>query len=143
MICIIDLLETGRLRTRDDLIYVMDSMAEQSDLIGSHLFLDRLALAFHLAAAARLLLSPESVLAQATDNLKRWLAMQDPESGAAQSLREWQVLIDRCSTSELIRVMTEDSDEGQRLRQSSPFTGILSDQERAELIALCEQGTVA
>ena len=83
MICIIGLAEEGRLRAQDDMIRLMDLMTEQPGLIGSHLFLDRLALAFHLAVAARPLLSPESVLAQATDNLKRWLAMQTAESGAA------------------------------------------------------------
>ncbi|MCI0660813.1 MAG: hypothetical protein L0220_07040 [Acidobacteria bacterium] len=105
--------------------------------------MNRLALAFHLAVAARLVLSQQSVLAQANDNLKRWLEVHALGSDPAQSLKEWQELIDRCNTDELIRIMTEDSDEGQRLRQSSPFAGILSDQEREELIAPCGQRTVA
>jgi len=33
----------------------------------------------------------------------------------------------------VLGILTEDSDEGQRLRQSSPFSGILSQRERLEV----------
>jgi hypothetical protein len=60
-------------------------------------------------------------------------------TSAARALEEWQELIDTRSVSELIAVMTEDSDEGQRLRSSTPFTGILSKAERKEIFARCEE----
>ena len=37
------------------------------------------------------------------------------------------------SLNEVLEILIEDSDEGQRLRQSSPFSGILSQRERLEV----------
>lgn len=37
------------------------------------------------------------------------------------------------SSNEVLEILIEDSDEGQRLRQSSPFSGILSQRERLEV----------
>jgi hypothetical protein len=37
-------------------------------------------------------------------------------------------------------ILTADSDEGQRLRQSTPFPGVLSKEEREEIFARCEKG---
>jgi len=32
-----------------------------------------------------------------------------------------------------LEILTQDSDEGQRLRQSTPFSGVLSQQERLDI----------
>jgi hypothetical protein len=43
----------------------------------------------------------------------------------------------------LVEIMTDSSDEGQRLRSSSPFVGALSPEERLEILAACEQRATA
>lgn len=116
---------------------------EQSSPIGSHQFIDKLVLAYHREIAARLLASPDEVLSRARNNLKRWLAAHEPGSAEARCLEEWQRLLETKSVDELVAIITEDSDEGQRLRSSTPFTGILSLQERKELRARCEEEPIA
>jgi len=120
---------------------LMSIMTQQSVVFGSHQFLDRLALAFHLAVAARLTSAPDLVLRQARENLNRWLKLHTPDSRTGKSLLEWQKLIESRNLCVLLAKMTEDTDEGQRLRQSSPFVGVLSPQEREELISRCEKET--
>ncbi len=124
-------------------LQLLSVLQEQSVTFGSHQFLDRLALAFHLAVAARLTVAPDLVLRQARENLNHWLKLHTPESRTGKSLREWQKLIESHNLRVLLAKMTEDTDEGQRLRQSSPFVGVLSPQEREELISLCEKVTTA
>ena len=63
----------------------------------------------------------------AKHNLARWKKAQKPWPRA---LREWEEIIDRHSVEEVLTILTEDSEEGQRLRQSGPFTGILTREER-------------
>jgi hypothetical protein len=120
----------------------MVSPNEQRAPADSHQFLDRLALAYHRVIAERLLASPEAVLSVARDNLRRWIK-RHAGTGTVQALEEWQRLIETRPARELAAILTEDSDEGQRLRQSSPFAGVLSEHERKEVFARCEEGLLA
>jgi hypothetical protein len=124
-------------------IWAMAVNDEQPSPLGSHQFLDKLALAYHREIAARLLTDSEAVLDRARRNLRRWLAAHEPGSAEARCLEEWQRLLETRSVDELVAIITEDSDEGQRLRSSTPFTGILSLQERKELRARCEEESIA
>ena len=63
----------------------------------------------------------------AKQNLVRWKKMQKP---LAPALREWEAIIELHSREEVLAILTQDNEEGQRLRQSSPFTGILTREER-------------
>lgn len=106
--------------------------------IGSHQFLDELALAYHRAIAMRLLASPKEVVELARENLNRWIQIHEG-TGTVYALKEWQTLLETKTIAELAAIITEDSDEGQRLRQSTPFAGVLSDQERKEIMSRCEE----
>jgi hypothetical protein len=117
----------------------MALLDEHRITVDSHQFLDRLALAYHHAIAERLLASPEEVLGVARDNLLRWI-QRHAGTGTVQALKEWQDLIETRTVAELAAIMTDDSDEGQRLRQSTPFAGVLSDDERREVFDRCEEG---
>jgi len=110
--------------------------------IGTHQFLDALALAYHQAIAFRLLNSPEEVIGLARENLEHWIRVHEG-TGTVYALKEWQTLLDTKTVPELIAIITEDSDKGQRLRQSTPFAGVLSDQERKEIMTRCEERAFA
>jgi hypothetical protein len=43
---------------------------------------------------------------------------------------EWEEILDTRSVPELIATITSDDEEGQRLRQSASFVGILTGEER-------------
>jgi hypothetical protein len=106
---------------------------------GTHRFLDESALAYHRAVAERLRAEPEAVLRRARLNLNRWAEGDAFGAGERSSLEEWREIIDEADVDRLIEIMTDTTDEGQRLRSSSPFVGTLSPEERLEILAACEQ----
>lgn len=110
-----------------------------SSPLGSHAFLDEFALAYHRAVAERLRAEPEAVLERARGNLNRWTEGDTFGAGEQASLEEWRDILGEADVDRLIKIMTDTSDEGQRLRSSSPFVGALSPQERLEILAACEQ----
>lgn len=111
--------------------------------LGSHAFLDEFALAYHRAVAERLCAEPAAVLERARQNLDRWTEGDAFGSGELAALEEWRGIISEADVDRLIKIMTEMSEEGQRLRSSSPFVGALSPEERLEILAACEQRAIA
>jgi hypothetical protein len=109
--------------------------------LGSHAFLDEFALAYHRAVAERLRAEPEAVLERARRNLHRWAEGDAFGPGERASLEEWHLILGEADVDRLIEIMTNLSDEGQRMRSSSPFVGALSPEERLEILAACEQRT--
>ncbi len=107
--------------------------------LGSHAFLDEFALAYHRAVAERLRAEPVAVLEHARRNLERWAEGDTFAVGEKASLEEWRGILDEADVDRLIEIITEASEEGQRLRSSSPFVGTLSPEERLEILAACEQ----
>jgi hypothetical protein len=111
--------------------------------LGSHAFLDEFALAYHRAVAERLRAEPEAVLERARRNLNRWTEGDAFGAGELASLEEWRRILGEADVNRLVEIMTDSSDEGQRLRSSSPFVGALSPEERLEILAACEQRATA
>ena len=65
-------------------------------------------------------------LERAQEVCARWVAQGNVPA------REWRPILDR-PWPEIRAVLLDESDEGQRLRQSDPFVGILTPQERWEI----------
>ncbi len=120
----------------------MTQHREQTISLDSHQFIDFVNLVYHREVAARLLANPEAVLSKARSNLQRWANVHEG-TGSAAALTEWQMLLDTRTIPELVAIITADSDEGQRLRQSTPFTGLLSEAERKELRSRCAETVLA
>jgi hypothetical protein len=111
--------------------------------LGSHQFLDDFALAYHFAVAERLRERHDEVVERARQNLNRWLEGDAFGPGERQSIEEWRKILDEFDVGHLIRIITDASEEGQRLRSSSPFAGTLTPEERLEILATCEQSATA
>ena len=47
--------------------------------------------------------------------------------------REWQKILSECDWGEIRLLLLDDSEESRRLRQSDPFCGILTPEERWEI----------
>jgi transcriptional regulator with XRE-family HTH domain len=90
---------------------------------------DRRSLALHRAIAARLAQDPERVLAQARRTLARMIAAAPLPSVL---LREWGVLLER-PLDALLPVLTDPRPWVRELRHVTPFAGVLSAAERAEV----------
>ena len=97
-----------------------------------HPEIDRRALALARLAAARIDRDP-TLMHVGLDNIERWA--QRNGGHLPQAHAEWKALIERRPWPELRRMLLEESDEGQRLRSSHPFTGLVTPQERARVYA--------
>jgi hypothetical protein len=126
------------MKTEETITTILGGSTGASPL-GSHAFLDEFALAYHRAVAERLRAEPEAVLEHARQNLNRWIEGDAFEAGERGSLEEWREILGDSNMDRLIEIITDTSEEGQRLRSSSPFVGSLSPQERLEILAACEQ----
>jgi transcriptional regulator with XRE-family HTH domain len=90
---------------------------------------ERRSLLLHEAIAARLRQEPDAVLVRARASLARMRAVHP---GARLLLDEWQCLLQR-PLDALLPVLTDPSPWTRELRHVTPFTGILSAAERAQV----------
>lgn len=96
-------------------------------------FIDLFNLTLHRAVAEKLRREPENVLQIARGNLEKWLKNKNP------ALLEWQTILDAETPEKIIKLISQDTDEGQRLRSSSPFAGVLSETEREKIWSECAE----
>ena len=70
------------------------------------------------------------------DMPRRFLERSKRERGTlSRGHREWAFILDSWTWTQIREMLLEDSDEGQRLRQSSPFVGIVTEAERLDILA--------
>ena len=98
----------------------------------SHQWIEQRNLALHEAVAAKLEAHPQ-LLDVARRNLERWLN-QDP----ATAFREWRRMLDSTPLADVVALLRSSSDEATRLRQSSPFAGLLTTEERCAIMGASE-----
>lgn len=92
----------------------------------SHEEIDERSLALHRLVADKLHRHP-ALFQKARDNIARFRVIVAP--GSQGYVEAWAKLID-AGMEVALAVATEDSEYGREMRQSSPFGGILSHQER-------------
>ena len=98
-------------------------------IVRTHDWIDRRSLALHEAVAAKLEAQPE-LLEVARANLRRWLSTHP-----AAPLFEWSHLLQTTPLPKLLVLLRSTSDESARLRQSSPFAGLLTPRERQAILS--------
>ena len=106
----------------------MSGVQHYTQFVRSHEWIDRRSLALHEAVAAKLESDPR-LLEVARGNLERWLITT---SGAA--LLEWRHLLDVTPLPQLLALLRSPGDHATRLRQSSPFAGLLTPAERQSIL---------
>lgn len=99
---------------------------------GIHRLRDEEKLVLHEAIATRLAADPDRVLAIARANIARWL---EHDANHKPYFQEWSAILDSRIVAEIIELITADTEEGRRLRQTAPFVGVVSQAERAEAFA--------
>lgn len=92
----------------------------------SHRLLEARSLAMHAVIARKIERDPK-LLQIARSNVQRWREQRTEAQPAW--LDEWRELLNQ-PWEEIAALITEPSENGARLRQSSPFAGILTNQER-------------
>lgn len=63
-------------------------------------------------------------------NLERWKQLKN---GLSRALEEWERIFHQNTKEQILSLLESDSEESIRLRSSSPFTGILNDNERKKI----------
>jgi hypothetical protein len=91
----------------------------------SHERLDRRSLAMHRLIADKIRAEPE-LFEIASQNIERWMRTSGRHD---HLLLTWSRLL-RLGMTAALAVATEDSERATELRQSTPFAGVLSPQER-------------
>ena len=74
-----------------------------------------------------------SLMQVGLDNIERWTRQKDGYLPRCHA--EWKALIEQRPWAELRALLLEESDEGQRLRSSHPFRGLVTEEERARILA--------
>jgi hypothetical protein len=97
----------------------------------THEWLDQRSLALDRAIADMIRSQPE-MLQRARATLDRWIEQRAPN--VPQALLEWKGILDRCETEEILSLITREDEEARRLRQSSPFCGILPQEIRHKIL---------
>jgi hypothetical protein len=88
---------------------------------------DEVSLEIARRVADRLRAQP-GLLAMARENLIRWSQRNTDAPSLLRCYAEWQAILTR-PLEEICELLCAKTDDGQRLRQNSPFAGILSPAE--------------
>ena len=92
-----------------------------------HELKDEISLAIGRSVASRLRQQPD-LLRVAQDNLDRWSKLNAEVPSLLRCYAEWREILKR-PLAEICELLCLDNEEAQRLRQNSPFAGILSARE--------------
>ena len=95
-----------------------------------HRHIDERSLAFGRAIAAHLVNEP-SLVNRARENLARWSQTASP--GVKRDLEAWSAALDG-PLDGVIQLLTGSDERATRLRQSNPFAGVLSSQQRQAIL---------
>ena len=97
-----------------------------------HELQDRTSIQMARRVAEELSRRPEETVAFAPENLDRWSQRNRHSPSLLRGYAEWRALLD-LPVGEVIAILTAETDEGQRLRQNSPFPGIIPYEEVWEI----------
>jgi excisionase family DNA binding protein len=86
----------------------------------------------HRAVAGHVAEDPDAVLARARATIDRWLASRPP-GGATRALERWREIIGQ-GPEAVMEMLVSSSPAARELRQSSPFTRVLSEAERQSIV---------
>ena len=75
-------------------------------------------------------------------NLGRWSRLNRNAPSLLRCYEEWRALLDR-SVAEICSILTAETEESQRLRQNSPFAGVLPPREVWKIKSLFRHATNA
>ncbi|HEY9174597.1 MAG TPA: hypothetical protein VI136_20110 [Verrucomicrobiae bacterium] len=99
----------------------------------NHSELDEISLSLARRVAERLRARPE-LLDLARNNLSRWSRQNASSKALLRCYAEWQDILSS-PVEEICARLLDETEEGQRLRQNSPFAGVLSPAEVWEIKA--------
>ena len=97
----------------------------------NHSGIDKVSLSLARRVAERLRAHPE-LLEMARTNLSLWQKRNADSPSLLRCYAEWEAILTR-PLEEICALLVAETEEGQRLRQNSPFAGVLSPPEVREI----------
>ena len=104
----------------------MQKIAVKLPDMRSHQWIDLVNLEMCLAIARKIRSNPR-LMRIPHANLRRWRKVK---RGLCAFHLEWLKILETNPWPRVLDVLTQDNDEGQRLRQGDPFVGILTEKQR-------------
>jgi hypothetical protein len=92
-----------------------------------HQLLDEISLELGRRTAARLRQQPE-LIQLSHENLARWSRLNANAPALLRCYAEWRAVLQR-PLEEICQLLSSETEEARRLRQNSPFAGVLSARE--------------
>ena len=103
-----------------------------------HQIREKQSLEIHRRIAEILRTDPERVLGKARQNLRKWSAVRS-DAASTVVFSEWLELLDDLTPAEVAEFLISESERAVRMRQSSPFAGVLSPQEVWAIKRACHE----
>ncbi len=94
-----------------------------------HRQIDKRSLEMSQAVVRRVDEDPERWIEHAKANIHRW----NKRNGERAGRTEWLEILNNSTWPEIREILLAETDEGQRLRQNSPFTGVITQEEREKI----------
>jgi len=133
---VVDLCERGDLRFVLVGRHRRVPRSEVERMLGSRTRLTReqeKSLWLHRAMLSSLLAEPDDVLGKARENIQRWKSSHRADSKSAQYLSRWERVLDS-SLDDVVDVVTSADQESCELRQNTPFSGVLPEDVRRQVL---------
>jgi len=103
-----------------------------AQFLNDHVRLVERSRALHLAIASKIRGNP-GLIDIARQNLQRWLSDERAHGQVSAGLLEWQKILQRATVNEIVQLLSDSSEEADRLRHATPFCGILTEAERQSI----------
>jgi hypothetical protein len=98
-----------------------------------HRKLEERSLALHREIARRIRSNPD-LLSSVRERLSKDIRSGRFSISLTDAMQEWLDLLDSSSVEQLPELLVDEGENGRRLRQSTPFAGILTKEERRRIL---------
>jgi hypothetical protein len=106
-----------------------------------HRKLEERSLALHREIARRIRSNPD-LLSSVRERLSKDIPSGRFSISLTDAMQEWLDLLDSSSVEQLPELLVDEGENGRRLRQSTPFAGILTKEERRRILEKHESAGV-
>jgi hypothetical protein len=106
-----------------------------------HRKLEERSLALHREIAQRIRSNPD-LLSSVRERLSKDIRSGRFSISLIDAMQEWLDLLDSSSVEQLLELLVDEGEDGRRLRQSTPFAGILTKEERRRILEKHESAGV-
>jgi hypothetical protein len=103
------------------------------DMAARHRKLEERSLALHRQIAQRIRRNPD-LLTKVSERLSKDISSGQFSASVTDAMQEWLDLLKSSSVDQVLELLVDERENASRLRQSTPFAGILTQKERRQIL---------